>query len=529
VNYMEKKDISIIFYNSKIYTMENEIFNWIAIKDGKIYKTGYENEYVSLLKRSKMSIDLHNKIIIPGFYDCHVHLVQTGISMILGVDLSNETNISDVLEKIKNKADNTEEGQLIQGIHYNISNIKENRFPTRKELDKIAPENPVWINSIEFHTSALNSVALLQMNMPYDIEGVPRDENNIPLGILTGKASAFVKNRISNKFDDKLRGKAVKRALDVAKSKGVTTLHAMEGGYKFSKLDAEYVKNNKNKFEQDIILYYQSIDINNAIENNLKRLGGDVFIDGSFASKTAAIKKPYKKDNNNYGNLYYSQNELNNFAAEAQKNNIQITLHAIGDRAIDQVLTAYEYAAETVGGINLRNRIEHFELASDEHIIRCKNLNIIPSMQPVFEYVWGGKGGLYEKSLSKSYYSNSNRFRKIIDEGVMIIGGSDSDVCEINPILGIYSAVNHPKQKSSISTFEAVQMYTSNAAYASNEENVKGTIKNGKIADLVVLDKDIFEINKEDIKDVNVWMTIKEGNIIYSCDEYCSSEVMDVE
>nr|WP_312576330.1 amidohydrolase [Sedimentibacter sp.] len=526
---MEKSDISLILYNGTIYSMESEKYNWVAIKDGKIYKTGYRDEYIELLQHSKMNINLNNKIVLPGFYDCHVHLVQTGISMILGVDLSNETTINGVLERIKNKADNTAEGQLIQGIHYNISNIKENRFPTRKELDKVSPENPVWINSIEFHTSALNSVALLQMNMPYDIEGIPRDDNNIPLGILTGKASAYVKNKISSKFDDKLRGKAVRTALDAAKSKGVTTIHAMEGGYKFSKLDAEYVKNNKNKFEQDIILYYQSIDINNAVKNNLQRLGGDVFIDGSFASKTAAIKKPYKKDKGNYGNLYYSQQELNNFAAEAQKNNIQITLHAIGDRAIDQVLTAYEFAAEKVGGINLRNRIEHFELASDDQIKRCKKLNIIPSMQPIFEYVWGGKGGLYEKRLSKSYYENSNRFRKIIDEGIMIIGGSDSDVCEINPILGIYSAVNHPKPKSSISCFEAVQMYTSSAAYASNEENIKGTIKNGKMADLVILDRDIFEINKEDIKDARVCMTVKEGNIIYSDENCCSPEVMNIE
>lgn len=136
-------------------------------------------------------------------------------------------------------------------------------------------------------------------------------------------------------------------------------------------------------------------------------------------------------------------------------------------------------------------------------------------MQPIFETVFGQKNGLYEKRLIKSYSDNSNRFKKIIDEGIIIIGGSDSDVCEINPILGIYSAVNHPKDKSSISVLEAVNMFTVNAAYASFEENEKGSIKNGKIADMVVIDRNIFQIDKKDIKNAKVEMTIKDGNIIY--------------
>ncbi|RGY66004.1 amidohydrolase [Fusobacterium ulcerans] len=512
---MEKKDISLLLYNGTIYSMENEVYNWVAVKDGKIYKTGCNNEYKSLLKLSKKSIDLKGRIVLPGFYDCHVHLVQTGINILFGVDLSEASTIDEVLELIKNKADTLKEGELVQGVRFNISNIKENRYPTRKELDNIAPNNPVWINSIEYHTSVINSMALLQLNLPYDIEGMPRDERNLPLGILSGKAGAFVKNRISQKIDDKMREKAVEKALYTASCNGVTTIHAMEGGYSFNNRDAEFILKNKDKFEQDILLFFQTIDITKAYTNDLKRLGGDIFIDGSFASKTAAISKPYKREKNNFGKLYYNQHELNAFAEEAVKNDIQIAFHAIGDRAIEQALNAIELAQKKKNRRSFRNRIEHFELATDAQIKKAKKLNIILSMQPIFETIFGQKDGLYEKRLIKSYSDNSNRFKKIIDEGILIIGGSDSDVCAINPILGIYSAVNHPKEKSSVSVLEAVNMFTVNAAYASFEENEKGSIKNGKRADMVIIDKNIFQMDKKNIKDAKVEMTIKDGNIIY--------------
>ena len=452
----------------------------------------------------------------PGFYDCHVHLLQTGLNMLFGVDLSEASSIEEVLQMIQKKAESLKEGELIQGVRYNISNIKENRYPTRKELDKIASHNPVWINSIEYHTSVINSMALFFSFLPYDIEGMSRDERNLPLGILTGKASAFVKNKISQKIDNKMREKAVEKALKNASCNGVTTLHAMEGGYSFSNRDAEFIIKNKNKFEQDILVFYQTIDINKAYKHNLKRLGGDIVIDGSFASKNAALFKHYRREKNNFGKLYYNEYELNTFIEEALNNDIQVAFHAIGDRAIEQILNAFERVYKKKKPKLTRNRIEHFELATDEQIKRAKKLNLILSMQPIFENNFGQKNGLYEKRLLKNYYSNSNRFRKILDEGIMIIGGSDSDVCEINPILGIHSAVNHPKEKSSISIHEAVMMFTYNSAYASFEENEKGSIKNGKIADLVILDKDIFKIEKENIKSAKVKMTIKNGNIIYN-------------
>lgn len=341
---MEKKDISLLLYNGTIYSMENEVYNWVAVKDGKIYKTGCNDEYKSLLKFTKKPIDLKGRIVLPGFYDCHVHLVQTGINILFGVDLSEASTITEVLELIKKKADTLKEGELVQGVRYNISNIKENRYPTRKELDKIAPNNPVWLNSIEYHTSVINSMALLELNLPYDIEGMPRDERNLPLGILSGKAGAFVKNRISQKINDKMREKAVEKALYTASCNGVTTIHAMEGGYSFSNRDAEFILKNKNKFKQDILLFFQTIDITKAYTHDLKRLGGDIFIDGSFASKTAAISKPYKREKDNFGKLYYNQHELNSFAEEAVKNDIQIAFHAIGDRAIEQALNAIEFA-----------------------------------------------------------------------------------------------------------------------------------------------------------------------------------------
>ncbi|MBS4536420.1 amidohydrolase [Clostridium sp. D2Q-14] len=509
------KDVDLILYNGNIVTIDssNSIFDWILIKDGKIFDLGKGNKYKKYLNDNVEAIDIEGKAVLPGFYDSHVHLVQTGLNL-LSVDLSDVRSISELQETISKRAKETPKGQLIRGVGYDDFRIKEGRMPTRYELDKCTTNHSVWINRVEYHISSLNSKALNSLNIPFDLEGIIRDERNLPDGRLVGNASAYIRGQIFNRISNKRRKKGVFKAIDLAIKKGVTTIGALEGGFSFHNKDAEFIIDNKNAFPIDVNLFYQTIDVERVLKNRLNRIGGCIFLDGSFGSRNAALSQDYSDDEGNKGKLFFKQEELNNFVLKAHKNNLQITVHAIGDRAIEQILLAYEYALGEYPRIDHRHRIEHFELPSDEHIERAKKLGLVLSMQPAYEHYWGEEGDLYDRRLGDRR-KTSNPLKKILDNGLLIAGGSDSDVTAIDPLLGIYTAVNHPNKEYSLDVLEAIKLFTINGAYAVFEEDIKGSIEKGKYGDLVILDKNPLKIDKKEIKNIEVVGTIKEGNILY--------------
>ncbi len=514
-------NIELLIKNGNIITLddENNTFDWVAVKDGRIFELGYKDSYKKYDSITEI-LDIDGKTVLPGFYDTHIHLVQTGLNY-EGLDLKNINTIEELLDTVHSAAESMKSGELIRGYHYDVTNIKERRFPTRRELDRVAPSNPVWINSIEFHTSSVNSLALSMINLPYNIDGIARDERNLPLGQFTGKASAFVRNKMLNYLTDDMRMRGVKKAIQNALSRGITSINTMEGGFTFHEKDANFILKNKEVFPIDIRLFYQTFDLKKIETYGLDCIGGDIFLDGAFSSRTAAVSTGYKDlKEEKYGLLYFNQRELDYFVKEAHKNNLQISLHAIGDLAIEQAISAFESAQNKYKRNNLRHRIEHFELATDEQIKRASALGIVIVVQPVFEKKWGNKNGMYELRLGKDTADKTNNFRKWIDEGLVLSGSSDSDVTEINPLEGIHSAVNHPKENFSITPLEAIKMYTINSAYANYEEKTKGTVEKNKYADLVILESNPLKIDKSDIENIKVCSTIKQGNIIYINDKF---------
>jgi predicted amidohydrolase YtcJ len=508
--------IDLILYNGNIVTVDqnNRMYKWVAVKDKKIIDLGNDDRYKEYMLKADRIFNLMGKTVFPGFYDSHVHLVQTGLNL-MALDLSDVKSIKELMEKIESKANSLPDGALIRGIRFDESKIKEGRMPTRRELDICSPNNPVWVNRIEYHTSAVNSLALHMINLPFNLEGIIRGEDNLPNGILTGKASAMVRNQILGRVGDDVRSSGVNKALSIAVANGITTINAMEGGFSFHDKDAEFILEKSENFPIDVILFYQTVNLNKVLSRNLSRIGGCIFLDGSFGSRTAAVSAAYADDPSNYGNLYFSQEELNEFVVNAHKNNLQIAVHAIGGRAIDQILNAYEHAQMMDFKEDCRHRIEHFEIPTDEQIERAKNLNVYLSMQPAYEHHWGGVGGMYHKRLGLVNSQKTNPFKKIVEKGLIIAGGSDSDVTQMNPLLGIYTAVNHPNKELAVEVLDAVKLFTINGAKAVFEEHIKGSLEKGKYADFVILDKDPFTVKKAEIKDISVVATIKEGKILY--------------
>ena len=502
------KEMDLLLYNGTILTMDekNTVKEWAVIKNGRIFDLGNGDGFKRYIEISNEALDLYGKTLLPGFYDSHVHLVQTGFNL-LSLDASKIKCIPELLELICSKSKKTVNGELIRVIGYDESKVAEKRLPTRYELDNCSQNNPVWVNTIEYHTSVVNSLALHMLKLPFNLEGVMRDERNLPDGRFISKASSMVRNNIFNMIDDNVRKEGVSKALNLAIENGVTSINAMEGGFTFHDKDAKFISRNKD--------FFQTVDVKKVLNEGLNRIGGCIFLDGSFNSRTAALSESYYDDSSTSGILYFSQDELNKFVLEAHKNNMQIAIHAIGDKAIDQILNAYEYALYLYPKKDHRYRIEHFELATEKQINRAKKLNLILSMQPAYEYFWGGVGGMYDLRLGPKRSKTTNPLRKIVDKGLIIAGGSDSDVTPISPILGIHTAVNHPTVESSVSVLEAIKMFTINGAKSVFEENIKGSIEIGKYGDFVILDKNPLNIEKTDIKDIKVEGTIKEGNILF--------------
>ncbi|HYE82929.1 MAG TPA: amidohydrolase [Clostridia bacterium] len=507
--------VDLLLYNGTILTIDgnNTVVNWLAAKDGRIIDLGCGSGYEQYLRTTGEAVDLIGKTVLPGFYDSHVNLVQTGLN-ILSLNLSEIRCMDELFSIIRHKASQLPEGEMIRGIGFDELKLIEKRLPNRYELDRCAPNNPVWISRVDYHTSIVNSLALHMLNLPFNLDGIVRDGRSLPNGQLTGRASALVRSHMLGRISEAEIARGVHKALNIAIENGITSINAVEGGFTFHDKHAEFMLENKNSFPIDITLFYQTVNVEKILEKGLKRIGGTIFLDGSFGSRTAALAEPYSDDSSNSGTLYFSQEELNSFVLEAHRSGLQIAVHAIGSRAIEQALTAYEHAQAIYPRKDPRHRIEHFEMPADEHIQRAKALGLVASVQPTYEYLWGGARKMYETRLGEARRKRTNPFSKYIKAGLIVAGGSDSDLTPMNPLLGIYSAVNHPTVEYAISIEDAIKLFTINSAKAVFEEESKGSIERGKLADLVILDANPLEASSS-LNEISVVATIKEGNILY--------------
>lgn len=503
-----------LIFNGTILSMDdmNTVYNWIYIKDGMIKDVGLYDGYKRYIKKSKKILDLKGRTVLPGFIDSHVYLIQTGLNM-MAVDLSNAKTMDELLQLLIERKSITPKGELIRGVKFDELNIEEKRYPTRKELDKLFPDNPVWINRIEMHTSVVNSYALSKLNIPFNLPGIDYNDNVIT-GVVRDRANAFVRNYYYTNVTDKMRERALELSSEYALSCGITTVNAIEAGFAFSDKGGDYIHSKLDSYKIDVALFYQTLDLEKLIDMGLPR-AGCIFLDGSIGSRTAALTSPYE-DDDSHGSLYYTKNHLKEFVEKAHCMDFQISIHAVGNRAIDLALDVFEEVLREYPKENHRHRIEHFELPSIRAIRRMRDLSIIASMVPNAGFKWSDDGSAYDVRLGKDRNSKNNPFGEIIQKGVLIAAGSDSDITDMNPFIGIHDLVNSIDPIKRVSIRDALKMYTINGAYAIFEENIKGTIEQNKYADLSVVSHNPYLIDRQNIKDITVEMTLKKGQLVYS-------------
>ena len=462
----------------------------------------------------KRRVDLGGRCVVPGFVDSHIHFFQTGLDLKF-IDLSGSSCFDEV------------EGRLRAGARGKRSWVFAHSFEedaltdldrvTRKELDRVFPDRPVWVNRVDYHSAVVNSAALRRLELPRGTRGLMLcgDEPN---GILRADAYLVAKAAASRAYPVETKDRAVKAAAQACVARGITAVHALEGGKLFGDEGVAMMLRKMGAIPLDVTIFLQEKSVYFSTKLGFEHLGGCILIDGSIGSYTAALDEEYQGQPGVRGMVYEKAREFFAFVEEAHATGVQLAFHAIGPRAIDLVLEAYARALHKVPRFDHRHRIEHFELATDAQIQRAVDLGVVVAMQPTFEHLWGGPSGMYASRLGERWRA-TNRLRTIKDAGLVIAGGSDANVTPPDPLLGIHAAVNHPNDEERLSPEEALRMMTLDAAYAGFNERRHGSVVPGKEASFVVLEDDLFSVDKARIKDVRVLETWQRGRCVYRTPE----------
>ncbi len=535
-----------LFINGEIYSMkkEGEKFQSLGIKDGKIIFLGTNDEAKNV--SSKELIDLKGKMMIPGMADAHLHLYAYCQNLTF-VDLSKVHNINEMISLMKEKIKNVKKGDWVKGVNFDQSKWKENRFPTLEEMNSISKDNPVIIKRCCLHAVVANSKALEIVGIGKNYQAgsggiVELDKNDMPNGILREQSTKVFDDILPDPLKDiEVQKKIMQDVLNDMSSKGITTIHTYAAKIWQYNEDINIYKNFEKEGKLPLRvtvcideLFEPEILTKEKLNNPYRKvqLGAyKIFSDGSMGSRSAALKKPYSDDPQNSGFMLFTQEELNNKILTGYEHGLQPAIHAIGDRALDMTLAAIEYTLKTTKEKGMTDeeqkkrlpfRIIHVQMIDDDLLERMKKLPLVLDIQPIFlctDLHW------IEDRIGKERLKGSFALKTMENAGLIQTGGSDCPVETYEPLKGIYAAVTrqdmegYPTEgflpEERLSVYEALCMYTKNVHYATGQESVLGTLEIGKFADLTVLEKNLFKIDKKEIKDVKVEQTYVAGNCVF--------------
>ncbi len=453
-------------------------------------------------------IDLHGATVVPAFADCHVHLADTGYT-------AGERS----LERVRTYPAFDEaierlplDGDTLYGGNYDDARWEDGRLADAGPLDRHHPDAFALIARVDGHQCLVNRKTLQWLDLDPSIPGIECDEDGAPTGRLFLDANWTAQAKFIARIPPATRYASEERAMEIALQHGAAHLHVqLLGGTRESyRADIERLRRAPLKIYPKICEPDPSL----AREFGLPYIGGDVFLDGSLGSCTAALTQPYEGRRGS-GQLRFSDEAVYEYFRAAEASGVAAGVHAIGDAAIDQCIRTWQ---RVLGGEpsprGLRHFIEHFEMPTSEHIEASAKMLLVLSMQPRFAQTWGQPGGMYEDRLGASRRRMMNPMRKIIASGAMVCGGSDSPVSPLDPIAGMKAAVEGQVPGASIDVPAALALFTVNAAWFGYVEAVTGNIAPGLCADLVVLDADPLE--RGTFEETSVLQTWVDGEMRYA-------------
>ncbi|MBS3741952.1 MAG: amidohydrolase [Candidatus Cloacimonetes bacterium] len=524
----------ILFYNAKLF-LNNHVSTQadaIYVEDNKIKSVGEFEEIKDKISAKTIKIDVEQKLLLPGLIDTHTHFVQYALAK-SEIDLSSARTLDEIGEILQEYKKNMPADQKwVSGKEWNGNELKNVERLDRKFLDKIFPDTPVSLASKDLHTFVCNSKALEKMDLEEkklpEGSNIGRYPNGSPNGILEERAWLLIEE-VKPKLSGKIKKQLVKETISEAHELGLTGIHIMEEKDSYEIFNDLYQETNL----QLRVCWHFPLDIlDEMIKKGVKSYTGDdwlkiggvkIFMDGSLGSETAYMFHPYKKDKNNFGYLVRSAREYYNLILHAAQNGISPTTHSIGDRC-NQIVTDAIIKLMHNPEINSQTifpRIEHFQIARPKEQEKVAQNKIYCAMQPAHVNL---DAGATEKKVGK-FGRNSYPFRTMLDKGAKIGFGSDVPVETINPFHGIYAAVerkyqNDPRNESwipseKISAEEAIKAYTIEAALGSQDQQMRGSIKRGKLADLIVVE-DYTKYDTTFWLDARSLLTMVNGKIVHN-------------
>ncbi len=520
-----KIEADLVVVNGNIITMDPEKprATAMAVKSYKIIAVGNDEDVIDLIPHAYRVMDLGGKTVVPGFVDGHTHLTGSGIRS-RQANLTNAKSAQEAISILRKYAEINPDREWIVGWGYDESFWSSKKYLKAKDLDKVSKDKPVVAIRIDGHLISTNTLGIQRIGVNLKHEGVEKDKNGNPNGVFKDIDEMY----------DAFQGtpkeiqQGVVDGTKIAASLGITTgIDNVSKGYlrhiraieQRNEMSARMVIN----IPHEQLNHLLKLGITTGMGTPLTRIGGlKIFTDGSIGAGTAAVSKPYKGSKDNLGMLLMEKKEYKKIIHKAIEGSIQTVTHAIGDRAIEMILTAFE---EYISSCNnseeskalvrsQRHRIEHAELISEEQIRRAVSLGLILSMQPNFVSMWQLEGGLYEQRFEKERVELMNQFRTALDNGARLAFGSDG--MPLGPLYGIWSATTHPNPLVRLTVEEALRCYTRESAYASMIERTIGIIREGARADFLVLSSDILATPPERIKDIEIEMTILGGETVYT-------------
>ncbi|MBE3097253.1 MAG: amidohydrolase [Planctomycetes bacterium] len=532
-----KPAADLIITNARVWTVDpaRPRAEALAVQGDRIVFVGSAAEVEALRGPQTMVIDARGRVIMPGFNDAHIHLLEGGMQLD-NVDLKDAPSRAEFVRRIGERAKTTPAGEWILGGNWDEQAWTPARLPAKELIDSVTPDTPVFVARYDLHAALANSVALKLAGVTATTPDVPggtivRDAKGNPTGLLKDAAMSYVYRVIPDPTPER-RLRALKRALDHMASLGVTSVQDMGPGS--ADIDLYMAQAQAGSLTTRIRI---APGLTGWVEQAKKgaarsldmpflRTGAvKAFADGSLGSTTAYFFEAYTDDPKAFGLLADEMQPIEGMRSrmvQADAAGQQLCIHAIGDRAISMTLDLFGDVVKANGPRDRRFRIEHSQHVAPKEFARYASLPVIASVEP---YHAIDDGRWAEKRIGPERIKTTYAFRTFLDHKVRLAIGTDWPVAPLNPALALYAAVTRatldgknpggwvPAQK--ITVEEAIEGYTVGAAYAEFQESVKGSISAGKLADIVILGADPFAIEPAALRNLAVDMTIVGGKVVF--------------
>ena len=527
----DKTEPEIILYNGNIFTVNPKApsVQALAIAGGRLMAVGSNADILKMATGRTKKFDLGFKTVLPGFIDAHTHPAYSGIKHLKMVDCDLRS-IKDIKEAIRQRAAITPKGNWVMGFKYDDTKTSEGRKINLSDLDEAAPEHPVMITHRGGHTNYCNSLAfkMAQINesTPNPAGGeFERSEDGRLTGCIKESANDVIDKLIPKTFTRDEMREGVKLISNMMAKTGITSATDAGGSPEFLQAYEDAFEAGDLHTRIYCMIYYTHIDkmiaagVRTGMGNDWVKIGGlKMTCDGSISERTARLSQPYIGRPDDYGILVMDEEKMYSYAKKAYDAGWQIGVHANGDVGIDTTLKLYEHLYREKPKTDPRFRIEHCTMINDNIIQRMKTLCVIPTPFSTYVYYHGEKMKLYGEERLKSMFA----LRSFIDAGIRPTQASDYPPGPFEPMMALQSSVTRTDMKGNVwganqrvTVEEAIKIGTINGAYASFDENNKGSLEAGKLADLVVLGRNPFKEDPSTLISIPIERTMTGGKWVY--------------